>query len=269
MPSRHFLTDVEAGCACTGRRLRGTWQKFLCPETGQKWKLFLRKIFGGFILETWFSTIYWVYKSFIWLRASRILLNLWSTMGTWPQGLVYECDRLCHTVNVGSCGSAALSGAVALLHYARTMSHKLLFSVCIHQGEFRRIYLSFLGLGNTLPCYFRQYQCIMPTCFLSITQDSTNIDWVITTLQARLKAVKTVCPKSLQSCPTLYSPMDRSPALSSVLGALKSRIMERVVISASRDLPDPGIEPASHVSCIGSRFFTNSATWEAQNHSTR
>ena len=174
---------------------------------------------------------------------------------------------LCCTIR--SCGSAARSGAAALLHYARTMSHKLLFSVCIHQGEFRRIYLSFLGLGNTLPCYFRQYQCIMPTCFLSITQDSTNIDWVITTLQARLKAVKTVCPKSLQSCPTLYSPMDRSPALSSVLGALKSRIMERVVISASRDLPDPGIEPASHVSCIGSRFFTNSATWEAQNHSTR
>ena len=29
------------------------------------------------------------------------------------------------------------------------------------------------------------------------------------------------------------------------------------------DLSDPGTEPVSHVSCIGSRFFTTSTTWEA------
>ena len=29
------------------------------------------------------------------------------------------------------------------------------------------------------------------------------------------------------------------------------------------DLPDPGIEPVSHVSCIGRSFFLTSGTWEA------
>ena len=29
------------------------------------------------------------------------------------------------------------------------------------------------------------------------------------------------------------------------------------------DLPDAGIEPASHVSCIDRQFFTTSVTWEA------
>ena len=33
------------------------------------------------------------------------------------------------------------------------------------------------------------------------------------------------------------------------------------------DLPNPGIEPASHyVPCIAGGFFTTSATWEAQSH---
>ena len=30
------------------------------------------------------------------------------------------------------------------------------------------------------------------------------------------------------------------------------------------DLPDSGVEPASHVSCVGKWDFTTSATWEAQ-----
>ena len=32
-----------------------------------------------------------------------------------------------------------------------------------------------------------------------------------------------------------------------------------------RDLPNPGIEPISHVSCIAGRFFTTSTTWEVLN----
>ena len=48
-----------------------------------------------------------------------------------------------------------------------------------------------------------------------------------------------------QSCPTLRNPMDCSQPGSSVRGILKARILERVAISSSRDLPDSGIEPGS------------------------
>ena len=48
-----------------------------------------------------------------------------------------------------------------------------------------------------------------------------------------------------QSCPTLCDPMDCSPPGSSVHGILQARILERVAISSSRGLPDPGIEPRS------------------------
>ena len=53
------------------------------------------------------------------------------------------------------------------------------------------------------------------------------------------------CAQSLQSCPTLWDPMDYSLPGSSVLGILQARILEWVAISFSRDLPDPGIEPVS------------------------
>ena len=43
-----------------------------------------------------------------------------------------------------------------------------------------------------------------------------------------------VYAKSLQSCPTLCSPMDRSPPGFSVHGILQARILEWVVISSSR-----------------------------------
>ena len=39
---------------------------------------------------------------------------------------------------------------------------------------------------------------------------------------------------SLQSCPTLWEPMDCSPPGSSVLGILQARILERVAIPSSR-----------------------------------
>ena len=39
--------------------------------------------------------------------------------------------------------------------------------------------------------------------------------------------------------------MEHSPPGSSVHGILRARILEWVIISLSRDLPDPGIEPVS------------------------
>ena len=51
--------------------------------------------------------------------------------------------------------------------------------------------------------------------------------------------------KLLQSCPALCNPMDYSPLGSSVHGILQARMLERVAMSSSRGLPDPGIESVS------------------------
>ena len=51
---------------------------------------------------------------------------------------------------------------------------------------------------------------------------------------------------------------------SPVHGILQARILEWVAMPSSRELRDPGIEPASLMSpALGGRFFTPSATWEA------
>ena len=51
--------------------------------------------------------------------------------------------------------------------------------------------------------------------------------------------------QSLQSCLTLYDPMDCSPPGSSVHRILQARILEWFAILFSGDLPNPGIEPGS------------------------
>ena len=43
----------------------------------------------------------------------------------------------------------------------------------------------------------------------------------------------------------LCNPVDRSPPVSSVHGILPARILEWVAMPSSRDLPDPGVKPAS------------------------
>ena len=64
-----------------------------------------------------------------------------------------------------------------------------------------------------------------------------------------------------QSHPTLCDPMDCSLPGSSVYEIFQARILEWVVISYSRDLPDPGIKSLSFVSLeLASRFLTTSAT---------
>jgi len=57
--------------------------------------------------------------------------------------------------------------------------------------------------------------------------------------------------------------MDYSPLGSSVCGTFQARIIKWVVILSSRrsSQPNPGIEL---VSLLAGRFFTISATWEAQ-----
>ena len=71
-----------------------------------------------------------------------------------------------------------------------------------------------------------------------------------------------VCAKLLQSCPTLWDPMDCSPLGSSVHGILQARILEWVAISFPGDIANPGIQPAFLMSpALAGRFFTTSATW--------
>ena len=61
--------------------------------------------------------------------------------------------------------------------------------------------------------------------------------------------------KPLQSCLTLCNPMDLSPAGSSFQRLLQAGILEWFPCSPTGDLPDPGIEPASHASCFGRRVL--------------
>ena len=68
----------------------------------------------------------------------------------------------------------------------------------------------------------------------------------------------------LQSCLTLCDLMDYSLPGSSVYRMLQAKILESVVMSSSRDLPDPGIKPQSIMSpALGGGFFTTRTTWEA------
>ena len=55
--------------------------------------------------------------------------------------------------------------------------------------------------------------------------------------------------------------MDCSPPGSSVQRILRTRILEWVAISFSRDLPSPGAEPGSQA--LVGRFFTTESTREA------
>ena len=72
--------------------------------------------------------------------------------------------------------------------------------------------------------------------------------------------------KSLQSYPTLWDPVDRSPLGSSFHGILQARVLSGLLCSSPGDLPDPGIEPTSLLSpTLTGRFFTTSTAWEALN----
>ena len=73
--------------------------------------------------------------------------------------------------------------------------------------------------------------------------------------------------KLLQSCLTLCDPVDCSPPGSSVHGILQARILTWVAMPSFRDLPDPGIEPASPVSpALAGRIFMTSVTWDIANN---
>ena len=64
------------------------------------------------------------------------------------------------------------------------------------------------------------------------------------------------CCLVTKSCLIFLQSQDCSPPGSSVHGISQARILEWVVISFSRDLPDPGIEPMFPcVPCIERQIF--------------
>ena len=71
-----------------------------------------------------------------------------------------------------------------------------------------------------------------------------------------------VCALSRFSHVGLFATLWTVPGCSAH-GILQARILEWVAISFSRDIPDPGIEPASRVSsALADRLFTTSGSWE-------
>ena len=73
--------------------------------------------------------------------------------------------------------------------------------------------------------------------------------------------------KSLQSRLTFCHPMDRSPPGSLSLEFSRQESWSGLPFPSPEDLPGPGIKPTSFRSpVLAGRFFTISATWEAQNY---
>ena len=75
------------------------------------------------------------------------------------------------------------------------------------------------------------------------------------------------CAKSLQSCLTLWDPIDCCPPDSSVQGILQARLREWVSKSSSRRSSWSGNRThLSCVSCIGRQILYQWATWEAPSY---
>ena len=68
---------------------------------------------------------------------------------------------------------------------------------------------------------------------------------------------------STQPCPALCDPMDCSPPGSSVHGFLQARILVGLSLPSPGDLPNPGIEPVSCISCIGRQILYHLSPQEA------
>ena len=100
--------------------------------------------------------------------------------------------------------------------------------------------------------------CIKPRFTLGITHQSQHIQCLFPSWK-KDKRSSMCC--LLQSCQTLFNPMDCSPPSSSVHWILQARILEWVAISFSRESSWP--RDWTQVSCIaGRRRFTFWATRE-------
>lgn len=87
--------------------------------------------------------------------------------------------------------------------------------------------------------------------------------WLSKVMNTHWKTVKTVCAMSLQSCLTLYSPVDYSPPGSSVRGIVQARILQWVAVPSSRESSWPRGQTSLTPPVLAGGFFTASAMWEA------
>ena len=89
---------------------------------------------------------------------------------------------------------------------------------------------------------------------------STALQEFLFTCNHQAVQLRTNCSAMPDSC----DPMEYSPVASSIPGIFQARILEWVAISSPGDLPNPGITPMSHVSCVGGQILYHCTTWEAQ-----
>ena len=97
-----------------------------------------------------------------------------------------------------------------------------------------------------------------PTVIQQLSSDSRCqkifLKHVVSRFPQCVLPAKPVLCVSCSSCLTLCDPMNCSPPGSPVHGILQARVLAWVAIFSFRDLPDPGIKPASPAS--SGRFFT-------------
>ena len=125
---------------------------------------------------------------------------------------------------------------------------KSIFNVCVYVSVFMLLYFyNFLTLNT-----FSYLSWLLQFKMHTHTHTHTHTQIYVHT-------------KSPQLCLTLCKPMDYSLPGSSVHGILQTQILEWFAMPSSRDILNPGIEPASVM--LGCRFFTTNATWEAHIHS--
>ena len=89
---------------------------------------------------------------------------------------------------------------------------------------------------------------ILHTYLSNVERDSFNIAFIIRTINL-LNII--VHAKLLQLCPTRCDPVDCSPPDSMSMGFSRQEYWNGLPCPPPGDLPDPGIKPASLVSCIG------------------
>ena len=74
-----------------------------------------------------------------------------------------------------------------------------------------------------------------------------------------------MCAKSLQSCLTLYDPMDVASQALLPMELSRQEYWSGFPGPPPGDLPNPGIKPMSLMSpVLAGGFFSSSATWEVQ-----
>ena len=109
--------------------------------------------------------------------------------------------------------------------------------------------------------------CITDSWECSPSESSLIPDFEILAASRNRKAFEVdvcMCAKWLQSCLTLWSPMDCNPADFSVNGILQARILEWVAMPSFRGSSQP--RDRTHIylsSALAGGFFPTRATWEA------